>query len=93
MSLSVNIIDEIREIEKSLSDVSKQVLQDEEARKRLLGVLEAQVAALESPLEVVWRMMMEVRYLVCGRYTSSILIVHIHSLIKALPSEPLWQWD
>ncbi|KAF8848056.1 sterigmatocystin 8-O-methyltransferase [Acephala macrosclerotiorum] len=59
MSPSHKVNDEITEVKSSLSNLSKVVLQDEEARKRLLGVLREQVAALESPLEVVWRMMME----------------------------------
>lgn len=61
MSLSAEATDEITEIENNLSNLSRCVLQDEELRKRLLGVLREQVAVLESPLEVVWRMMMEVR--------------------------------
>jgi hypothetical protein len=40
---------QIAEIEKSLSTLSKQVIGDEDARKRLLAVLQQQVGFLESP--------------------------------------------
>lgn len=63
MSSSAKADDGISQVEKSLGEISEQAMQDEELRKRLLDVLKTQVAALESPLEVVWRMMMEVSVL------------------------------
>lgn len=62
MSSATYLVDEISQVKKSLSDLSKKVLQNEDSRKKLLDVLKAQVAFLESPLEVVWRMMMEVSF-------------------------------
>jgi uncharacterized protein involved in exopolysaccharide biosynthesis len=52
---------QIAEIEKFLSTLSKQVLGDEDADKKLLAVLQQQIGVLESPREVIWRMIMEVR--------------------------------
>lgn len=49
----------IQEAEKLLSDLKKDISQDEDARKKLLEICRAQVAALESPLEVIWRIMMK----------------------------------
>jgi hypothetical protein len=49
MSLS----SQIAEIEKSLSALSQQVIGDEDARKKLLAVLQQQVGFLKSPREVV----------------------------------------
>lgn len=56
---SPTTMDEISQVERSLTELSKQALQNEDSRKKLLEILKAQVAALESPLEVIWRMMME----------------------------------
>jgi hypothetical protein len=50
----------IDELEKTLRSLSKQVAGDENARKKLLGVVREQTIVLESPVEVSWRMIMEV---------------------------------
>lgn len=51
----------IEELEISLKALSKDVSGDEAARKKLLAVVQEQNMVLESPVEVIWRMMMEVR--------------------------------
>lgn len=51
---------EIAGLETILSKLSSEVSQDEERRKKLLAILRQYVAAVESPLETIWRMMMEV---------------------------------
>jgi hypothetical protein len=51
---------QIAEIKKSLSTLSQQVIGDEDARKKLLEVLQQQIGVPESP-QVIWRMIMEVR--------------------------------
>ena len=53
-------LNEIADFETILSKLSNEVSQDDESRKKLLAVLRRYVAAVESPLEVIWRMMMEV---------------------------------
>lgn len=40
--------------------LSEEALNDEEARKKLLGVLQQGVGTLESPLETLWRIIMAV---------------------------------
>ncbi|KAG4416780.1 hypothetical protein IFR04_010109 [Cadophora malorum] len=50
---------EIAGLETILSKLSSEVSQDEERRKKLLAILRQYVAAVESPLETIWRMMME----------------------------------
>jgi hypothetical protein len=50
----------IDELEKSLRSLSKDVAEDENARKKLLAVVREQNMALESPAEAIWRMIMEV---------------------------------
>ncbi|PVH85194.1 putative O-methyltransferase [Cadophora sp. DSE1049] len=52
-------LDDIADLEPILSKLTREVSQDEEPRKKLLAVLRQYVAAVESPLEVIWRMMME----------------------------------
>jgi hypothetical protein len=59
---------QIAEIEKSLSALSQQVIGDEDARKELLAALQQQVGFPESPREVVWRMIMEVRCSTWGQF-------------------------
>ncbi|TVY18906.1 O-methyltransferase asqD [Lachnellula arida] len=49
----------IQEAERFLASLTRTASQHEETRKELLAMYRAQVAALESPLEVIWRMMME----------------------------------
>ncbi|KUJ15863.1 S-adenosyl-L-methionine-dependent methyltransferase [Mollisia scopiformis] len=56
---SARNVDRITELQNSLTSLSKVALENEDERKKLLAVLRAQVAVLETPLEVVWRMMME----------------------------------
>ena len=51
---------QIDEFQKTLRLLSKQVVGDENALKKLLGVVREQTVALESPVEVIWRMIMEV---------------------------------
>lgn len=53
-------LNEIANLETILSKLSCELSQDDESRKKLLAVLRRYVAAVESPLEVIWRMMMEV---------------------------------
>ena len=50
----------IDEISNSLAALSKEVSQDEVARKKLLSTLHQATALVESPVEVIWRMIMEV---------------------------------
>ena len=50
----------IEELENSLKVLSKDVSGDENARKKLLAIVREQTTVLESPAEVIWRMMMEV---------------------------------
>lgn len=50
----------VQEAEGFLASLTRAASQHEETRKELLAMYRAQVAALESPLEVIWRMMMEV---------------------------------
>ncbi|TVY47936.1 Demethylsterigmatocystin 6-O-methyltransferase [Lachnellula occidentalis] len=49
----------VHEAEKFLASLTRTASQHEETRKGLLAIYRAQIAALESPLEVIWRMMME----------------------------------
>jgi len=53
----------ISEVRDTLPVLSKQTLSNEEDRKQLLAILREQIGILESPLEVIWRMMMEVSYM------------------------------
>lgn len=50
----------IHEAGKFLAEWTKNASQHEETRKALLAIYGKEIAALESPLEVIWRMMMEV---------------------------------
>jgi len=50
----------INAIAKSLTELSKEVSQDEVARKKLLATLRQAESLVESPIEVIWRMIMEV---------------------------------
>jgi len=47
-------------IAKSLTALSGEVLEDEVARKKLLATLHQAESLVESPIEVIWRMIMEV---------------------------------
>lgn len=51
----------IDELEKTLKVLSRDVGEDEALRKKLLAVVQEQNLVLESPVEVIWRMIMEVR--------------------------------
>lgn len=53
------------ELEKTLRSLSTQVVGDENARKKFLGVVREQTIVLESPVEVIWRMIMEVCAVYC----------------------------
>jgi hypothetical protein len=57
---STTLSGRIDELEKSLKALSKEVAGDEITRKKLLGVVREQTMVLESPVEVIWRMIMEV---------------------------------
>ena len=46
--------------EKDLKSVSQEALKDEEARKKLLGVVMQAMATVEAPIETIWRMIMSV---------------------------------
>jgi len=50
----------VNAIAKSLTDLSKEVLQDTVAHKKLLATLRQAESLVESPIEVIWRMIMEV---------------------------------
>lgn len=50
----------VDELESSLKTLSRELAGDESARKKLLGILQEQTMLLESPVEVIWRMIMEV---------------------------------
>lgn len=63
MSSPIEITARINEIEQSLKILSKDVKTDTTARKHLQTVVRQQVTILESPLESIWRMMMEVKYI------------------------------
>lgn len=61
MSSVSQICAQVGELEKSLKALSKVIAGDEHARKRLHGIVQEQAAVLESPVEVLARMIMEVR--------------------------------
>ncbi len=58
---SSNFDEPIENIQKSLQSVSREVLDDEKARKKLLGITMQAMTMLETPLETIWRMIMSVR--------------------------------
>ncbi len=53
--------DQISGIEFAIKSLSEDVVHEEKARKKLLTVCQGIVAALESPAEYLWRMIMQVR--------------------------------
>jgi hypothetical protein len=59
MASSTSLSTRIDELEQSLKTLSQDVVGDENARKRLLGIVREQTLVLESPVEVIWRMIME----------------------------------
>ncbi len=58
---SSNFDEPIENIQKSLQSVSREILDDEKARKKLLGITMQAMTMLETPLETIWRMIMSVR--------------------------------
>ena len=58
---SSNFDEPIENIQKSLQSVSRDILHDEKARKKLLGITMQAMTMLETPLETIWRMIMSVR--------------------------------
>ncbi len=58
---SPNFDESIENIQKSLQSVSRDILHDEKARKKLLGITMQAMTMLETPLETIWRMIMSVR--------------------------------
>jgi len=58
---SSNFDEPIENIQKSLQSVSRDILHDEKARKKLLGITMQSMTMLETPLETIWRMIMSVR--------------------------------
>lgn len=52
--------DQISGIEFAMNRLSTDVVHEEKARKKLLAVCQGMVAALESPAEFIWRMIMQV---------------------------------
>ena len=58
--MSLDLQSQINSIAKDLQSLSTQALQDEAARKRLLGVAMHATAILESPVETIWKLMMSV---------------------------------
>jgi hypothetical protein len=51
----------IDEFEQTLKSLAKEVAGDEVSRKKVLAIVKEQNMILESPVEVIWRMIMEVR--------------------------------
>jgi len=58
---SSNFDEPIENIQKSLQSVSRDILHDEKARKKLLGITMQAMTMLETPLETIWRTIMSVR--------------------------------
>ncbi len=58
---SPNLHEQIDNLGESLQTVSRDVLHDENARKKLLGITMQAMTMLETPLETIWRMIMSVR--------------------------------
>ena len=53
--------EQIDSLQESIQTVSRDVLSNEAARKKLLGVTMQAMNMLETPLETIWRIIMSVR--------------------------------
>lgn len=63
MSFTNNLHRKIDSLARDLQSLCAESAQDDEGRKKLLGVTMKATAELEAPIETVWRMIMSVRLL------------------------------
>ena len=56
----MSLQDRIEALEKELQILSKDVAEDEQARQKLLGVTQQATAMLETPPNIIWKLLFQV---------------------------------